>query len=119
MCNVSSQSSHKMVTVALTNHTTRTISHRPIGAELTGNDSIEAGGLPDCELNCEKISRWTTNWGIDKYLVQIERFWLIPELVLGKMSVIWRDLCVSSYNVRALPTSLVVGNNHVETTLQL
>ena len=57
MCNVSSQSSHKMVTVALTNHNTRTISHRPIGAELTGNDSIEAGGLPDCELNCEKISR--------------------------------------------------------------
>ena len=55
MCNVSSQSSHKMVTVALTNHSTRPISPRPIVAELTGNDSIEAGGLPDCELNCEKM----------------------------------------------------------------
>ena len=55
MCNVSSQSSHKMVTVALTNHSARPISPRPIVAELTGNDSIEAGGLPDCELNCEKM----------------------------------------------------------------
>ena len=57
MCNVSSQSSHKMVTVTLANHSTHTIFHRPIRTELTGNDSIEAGGLPDCELNCEKISR--------------------------------------------------------------
>ena len=55
MCNVSLQSSHKMVTVTLTNHRRCPISHRPIGGERTGNDSIEAGGLPDCELNCEKM----------------------------------------------------------------
>ena len=57
MCNVSLQSSHKMVTVGLPNNTASTISRRPMRDEPTGNDSIEAGGLPDCELNCEKISR--------------------------------------------------------------
>ena len=55
MCNVSLQSSHKMVTAEPPNNTASTISRRPMGAGHTGNDSIEAGGLPDCELNCEKM----------------------------------------------------------------
>ena len=45
MCNVSLQSSHKMVTVLPANQTASTISHRPMRAQPTGNDSIEAGGL--------------------------------------------------------------------------
>ena len=68
MCNVSLQSSHKMVTVLPANQTASTISHRPMRAQPTGNDSIEAGGLPDCELNCEKISRWTTKLRVWKYI---------------------------------------------------
>ena len=56
-----------MVTVELPNNTSSTISRRPMRVEPTGNDSIEAGGLPDCELNCEKISRWTTKLRVGKY----------------------------------------------------
>ena len=44
-----------MVTAGLPNNTASTISCRPMRVEPTGNDSIEAGGLPDCELNCEKM----------------------------------------------------------------
>ena len=112
-----------MVTAEPPNNTASTISRRPMGAGHTGNDSIEAGGLPDCELNCEKISRWTTKLRFWKYIwIKLGNLYSniqsTVKLLETSNGICSQHVCVE-YHVVTLPSFPVVGNNHVETTLKL